>query len=103
MPNPIPPKTPRMREGVVVSTVIRLTTSDGRAFDDPAKAIEHEAFYQILRLLVKEQGWADSEETAAFALALARSYRRLLPLLHELEREANALEIRVREHQRAQD
>lgn len=103
MPNSNLPKLPKLRDGVVVSTVIRLTTSDGRAFDDPAKAIEHEAFYQILKLLVKQQGWADSDETAAFALALARCYRNLLPLLHELEREAAALEIRVREHQRPRD
>lgn len=79
------------RDGIVVSTVLRLTTSDGERFEDVAKAMEHEAFYQILRRLVKELNWADNEETASFATKLARHFRSILPLLNQLETDAEAL------------
>jgi hypothetical protein len=79
------------RDGIVVSTVLRLTTSDGERFEDAAKAMEHEAFYQILKRLVKELGWADNEETAQFASRLARNFSDLLPLLARLETDAEAL------------
>lgn len=81
----------KSRDGIVVSTVLRLTTSDGQRFEDVAKAMEHEAFYQILRRLVKELNWADNEETAAFATKLAKSFRSLLPVLARLESDAEAL------------
>lgn len=84
----------RSRDGIVVSTVLRLTTSDGERFEDVARAMEHEAFYQILRRLVKELDWADNEETATFAMRLARSYTSLLPVLSQLETDTAAL----REH-----
>jgi len=79
------------RDGIVVSTVLRLTTSDGERFEDVAKAMEHEAFYQILRRLVKELNWADNEDTAGFATKLASNFRNLLPLLKQLETDAEAL------------
>jgi hypothetical protein len=82
---------PRSRDGIVVSTVLRLTTSDGERFEDIAKAMEHEAFYQILRHLVKELGWADNEDTAAFATRLSQNFRALIPLLSQLETDAEAL------------
>ena len=63
------------REGIVVSTVTRLTTSDGRTFEETSKAIEHEAFYQILKRLVKDVGLPDNEETGSFAVNLAKHYR----------------------------
>lgn len=81
----------KSRDGIVVSTVLRLTTSDGERFEDARKAMEHEAFYQLLRRLVKELGWADNEETAAFAMKLARSFADLLPLMNRLETDAEAL------------
>ncbi|HEX6978699.1 MAG TPA: hypothetical protein VF342_05325 [Alphaproteobacteria bacterium] len=93
-------KEPSRREGIVVSTVVRLTTSDGCAFDEPEKAMEHEAFYQILKRLIRELGWADNEETAAFAKRLARSYQDLLPLLNELDRENATLKAHLKEFQR---
>jgi hypothetical protein len=80
-----------VREGIVVSTVLRLTTSDGERFEDVGKAMEHEAFYQIFRRLVKELGWADNEASADFATKLARSFTGLLPLLNQLEADADAL------------
>ncbi len=92
---------PKPREGIVVSTVLRLTTSDGRTFDDAEKAIEHEAFYQILKKLVKDLGWADSEESAAFAMKLARHYRALLPLLRDLEKESDTMRAHLSEFQRS--
>jgi hypothetical protein len=79
------------REGIVVSTVLRLTTSDGQRFEDAGKAMEHEAFYQILKRLVKDLGWADNEETAEFAVKLARHFQGLLPLLKQLETDAEGL------------
>ena len=82
---------PKPRDGIVVSTVLRLTTSDGQRFEDVAKAMEHEAFYQILKRLVKELGWTDNEETAAFATQLSRNFAGLLPLLNQLEADAEAL------------
>ena len=91
----------RPREGIVVSTVMRLTTSDGRTFDEAERALEHEAFYQILKRLVKELGWADSEESAAFAIKLARQYRDLLPLLNDLERESEKMRSHLSEFQRS--
>lgn len=84
------------KEGIVISTAIRLTTTDGHAFEDPAKALEHEAFYQILKRLVTELGQPDNEATAAFALTLAKHYRRLLPVLAELDREADAVSAKLR-------
>lgn len=96
-----PAPGPKPREGIVVSTVVRLTTSDGRTFDEPEKAIEHEAFYQILKRLVKEFGWADSEESAAFAIKLARHYRALLPLLNDLEKESETMRAHLSEFQRS--
>lgn len=89
-----PEEKRRSRDGIVVSTVLRLTTSDGERFEDVAKAMEHEAFYQIFRRLVKELGWSDNEETAAFAMRLAKSYESLLPMLAQLEADTAAL----REH-----
>lgn len=80
-----------VREGIVVSTVLRLTTSDGERFEDVGKAMEHEAFYQILKRLVKELGWADNEATADFATRLARNFTGLLPLLNQLEADAEGL------------
>lgn len=94
-------RPPPVREGIIVSTAVRLTTTDGHSFDEPDKAMEHEAYYQILRRLVKEFGWADGEETATFARALARCYRDLIPLLVELERQNEALTARIRDHQRS--
>ena len=88
---PVQEGRPRSREGIVVSTVLRLTTTDGERFEDVAKAMEHEAFYQILRRLVKELGWPDNDETAAFATRLSQSYRGLLPLLAQLEADDEAL------------
>jgi len=79
------------RDGIVVSTVLRLTTSDGERFEDVAKAMEHEAFYQILKRLVKELGWSDDEESAKFALKLARNFAGLLPLLNRLETDGESL------------
>ena len=79
------------RDGIVVSTVLRLTTSDGEHFEDVAKAMEHEAFYRILRRLVKDLNWPDNEETAGFATKLAKSFRNLVPLLNHLEADAEAL------------
>jgi hypothetical protein len=99
-PTPREPSS-KPREGIVVSTVLRLTTSDGRIFDEPEKAIEHEAFYQILKRLVKDLGWADSEESAAFAVKLARHYRALLPLLRELEEESERTRAHLGEFQRS--
>ena len=81
----------KTRDGIVVSTVLRLTTSDGEHFEDVAKAMEHEAFYRILRQLVKKLNWPDDEETAAFASKLAKSLRNLMPLLNQLETDAEAL------------
>jgi hypothetical protein len=80
-----------VREGIVVSTVMRLTTSDGERFEDVGKAMEHEAFYQILKRLVKELGWADDESTADFATRLARNLTGLLPLLNQLATDAQTL------------
>jgi len=88
------------RDGIVLSTAVRLSTSDGRTFDDPAKAMEHEAFYQILKRLVKGVGLPDNDETASFALLLARTYPHLLPLLGDLARQADALKQRLREYER---
>jgi hypothetical protein len=82
---------PKPRDGIVVSTVLRLTTSDGQRFEDIPKAMEHEAFYQILKRLVKELNWADNEETAVFATTLAKHFRSLVPLLNRLESDAEAL------------
>ena len=82
---------PTSRDGIVVSTVLRLTTSDGERFEDVGKAMEHEAYYQILRRLVKELGWPDDEGTAAFATQLSQHYRGLLPLLTQLEADGEAL------------
>lgn len=96
-PAPAPEGGRRNRDGIVVSTVLRLTTSDGQRFEDIGKAMEHEAFYQILKHLVKEQGWSDNEETASFAIRLARNYASLLPVLTRLESDAAAL----REHLKA--
>jgi hypothetical protein len=79
------------RDGIVVSTVLRLTTSDGERFEEVAKAMEHEAFYQILKRLVKELGWSDDEATATFALKLARNFDGLLPLLTQLQADGEAL------------
>ena len=79
------------RDGIVVSTVLRLTTSDGERFEEIAKAMEHEAFYQILKRLVKELGWSDDEATATFALKLARNFDGLLPLLTQLQADGEAL------------
>jgi hypothetical protein len=95
------PSESKPREGIVVSTVMRLTTTDGRTFDETEKAMEHEAFYQILKLLVKKAGWADSEESAAFAIKLARHYRTLLPLLNELEKDSDTLRTHLGELQRS--
>jgi hypothetical protein len=86
----------RSRDGIVVSTVLRLTTSDGERFEDAAKAMEHEAFYQILRRLVKELGWGDNEETATFALRLSQHFRNLLPLLNQLESDSEALQTHLK-------
>jgi hypothetical protein len=83
------------RDGIVVSTVLRLTTSDGERFEDVGKAMEHEAFYQILRHLVKELAWTDNEETADFALKVARNFNGLLPLLNQLKADAEALRAHV--------
>lgn len=79
------------RDGIVVSTVLRLTTSDGERFEDIAKAMEHEAFYQILKRLVKDLGWSDDEATATFALQLARHFNGLMPLLTQLQADDEAL------------
>ena len=95
------PERAKPREGIVVSTVMRLTTSDGRTFEETAKAMEHEAFYQILKGLVKELGWPDNEETGSFAVSLAKHYRALLPLLNQLEKDADALRAHLSEFQRA--
>jgi hypothetical protein len=84
-------RQPRSRDGIVVSTVLRLTTSDGQRFEDVAKAMEHEAFYRILKHLVKELGWPDNEDTAAFATRLSQNFRALIPLLGQLESDAEAL------------
>lgn len=92
---------PKPREGIVVSTVMRLTTSDGRTFEEVEKAIEHEAFYQILKRLVKDLGWGDNEESAAFALKLARHYRALLPVLRELEKDSDTMRAHLSEFQRS--
>lgn len=101
-PNPTPREPgSKPREGIVVSTVVRLTTSDGRTFDEPEKAIEHEAFYQILKRLVKDAGWADNEESAAFAIKLARHYRALLPLLNDLEKEFETMRTHLSDFQRS--
>jgi predicted component of type VI protein secretion system len=89
------------RDGIVVSTVMRLTTTDGRTFEEASKAMEHEAFYQILKQLVKDLGWQDSEETASFAMSLARHYQSLLPLLIQLEKEAETLRSHLQEFQRS--
>jgi hypothetical protein len=91
---------PRTREGIVVSTVLRLTTTDGERFEDANKAMEHEAFYQILRRLVKEVGWTDNEDTAAFAMRLSQSFRSLLPLLNQLEADGEALRAHLAKLQR---
>jgi hypothetical protein len=88
------------REGIVVSTVTRLTTSDGRTFEDTEKAVEHEAFYQILKRLVKDLGWPDNEATGSFALNLAKSYRTLLPVLAQLEKDAETLHEHLTEYGR---
>jgi hypothetical protein len=90
------------REGIVVSTVLRLTTSDGERFEDIGKAMEHEAFYQILKRLVKELGWSDDEETATFALKLARHYASLLPVLNQIEADDEALRAHLKTFQHAQ-
>jgi hypothetical protein len=89
------------REGIVVSTVMRLTTSDGHTFEETAKAIEHEAFYQILKRLVKELGWPDNEETGTFAVNLAKHYRALLPVLSQLDKDTETLRAHLAEYQRA--
>ena len=89
------------REGIVVSTVMRLTTSDGRTFEESTKAIEHEAFYQILKHIVKELGWSDNEESASFAMKLARYYRSLLPVLMQLDKDAETLRAHLREYQQS--
>ena len=89
-----------IREGIVVSTVMRLTTSDGKMFDDVEKAIQHEAFYQIIKRLVKELGWADDQETAAFATKLSQSFHSLLPLLSQLETDSEALRSHLAKLQR---
>lgn len=91
---------PRTREGIVVSTVIRLTTTDGERFEDITKAMEHEAFYQILRRLVKELGWPDNDDTAGFATRLSQSFRGLLPLLNQLEADGEALRTHLEKLQR---
>jgi hypothetical protein len=95
------PERGKQREGIVVSTVMRLTTSDGRTFEEIAKAMEHEAFYQILKRLVKDLGLPDSEETGALAVSLAKHYRGLLPLLNQLDRDAETLRAHLAEYQRA--
>ena len=89
------------REGIVVSTVMRLTTSDGRTFEETTTAIEHEAFYQILKHLVKEAGWPDNEETGAFAVSLAKTYQGLLPLLGQLDKDAATLRSHLSEYRRS--
>jgi hypothetical protein len=81
--------------------VTRLTTSDGRTFEGTEQAIEHEAFYQILKQLVKDLGWPDNEETGSFAVSLARHYRALLPLLGQLEKDAETLRAHLADYQRA--
>jgi hypothetical protein len=91
----------RVRDGIVVSTVMRLTTSDGRTFEEVPKAMEHEAFYQILKQLVKDLGWQDSEETASFAINLAKHYRALLPLLNQLQKDADTLRAHLHEFERS--
>jgi hypothetical protein len=92
----------KSREGIVVSTVLRLTTTDGERFEDISKAMEHEAFYQILKHLVKEQGWSDNEETATFAMRLARNYASLLPVLSQIEADAAALREHLKAYQHAE-
>lgn len=94
-------REPVSRDGIVVSTVIRLTTSDGRTFEEMSKAMEHEAFYQTLKRLVKDLGWPDSEETASFAINLAKHYRNLLPLLSQLEKDAETLRAHLHEFERS--
>ena len=94
------PESDTRKDGIVVSTVVRLTTSDGRAFDEVEKALQHEAFYRILKTLVKAFNWADDEETAKFALLLAKSYPQLLPVLSELQKEAQSLSAKLQEHAR---
>ncbi len=96
------PERAKPREGIVVSTVTRLTTSDGRTFEETAKAIEHEAFYQILKRLVKDLGLPDNEETGSFAVNLAKHYRALLPVLGKLEKDAETLSAHLAEYQRGQ-
>jgi len=91
---------PRTREGIVVSTVLRLTTTDGERFEDVTKAMEHEAYYQILRRLVKELGWPDNEDTAGFATRLSQNFRGLLPLLNQLEADGEALRAHLAKLQR---
>jgi hypothetical protein len=91
---------PRTREGIVVSTVLRLTTTDGERFEDVTKAMEHEAYYQILRRLVKELGWPDNEDTAGFATRLSQHFRGLLPLLNQLEADGEALRTHLARLQR---
>lgn len=95
------PERAKTREGIVVSTVTRLTTSDGRTFEETEKAMEHEAFYQILKRLVKDLGWPDNEETGSFAVNLAKNYRALLPVLGQLEKDAETLRAHLAEYQRA--
>jgi hypothetical protein len=92
---------PRSRDGIVVSTVLRLTTSDGERFEDVTKAMEHEAFYQILRHLVKELGWADNEDTATFATRLSQHFRTLMPVLARLETDGEALRTHLAKLQHA--
>lgn len=101
---PVRPESERAkpREGIVVSTVTRLTTSDGRTFEETSKAIEHEAFYQILKHLVKDVGLPDNAETGSFAVTLAKHYRALLPVLGQLEKDADTLTAHLAEYQRAQ-
>jgi hypothetical protein len=95
------PERAKPREGIVVSTVMRLTTSDGRTFEETDKAMEHEAFYQILKRLVKDLGWPDNEETGSFAVSLAKNYRALLPVLSQLEKDAETLRAHLSEFRRA--
>jgi hypothetical protein len=99
-PPQAPDARPRSREGIVVSTVLRLTTTDGERFEDINKAMEHEAFYQIIKRLVKELGWADDQETAAFATKLSQSFHSLLPLLSQLETDSEALRSHLAKLQR---
>jgi hypothetical protein len=46
-------------------------------------------------------GWADNEETAAFAVKLARDYQALLPLLNDLEKESETMRQHLSEFQRS--